>query len=68
MTDSVIQEVRRIKEANAAKHGYNLQAMLEDMRRREGADGRKVLTLDPRRPSGVSVSPRSAPLAGGSPT
>jgi hypothetical protein len=66
MLDAVIQEVRRIKEANAAKHCHDLQAMLDDLRKREGADGRKVHTLDPRRPSGVTVFPRPEPLADGS--
>ena len=51
MTDPLIQEIRRIKEANAAKHGFNIRAMVEDMRRREKLSGRKVVTLPPRRPT-----------------
>ena len=51
MTDPLIQEIRRIKEANAAKYGFNIQAMVEDMRRREKLSGRKIVTLPPRRPT-----------------
>lgn len=50
MTDPLVQEIRRIKEANAAKYGFNIRAMVEDMRRREKLSGRKIVTLLPRRP------------------
>lgn len=52
MPDAVIQEIRRIKEANASKHGRNISAMIKDLRKRQGDSGRKVVTLAPRRPSG----------------
>jgi hypothetical protein len=54
MTDPLIQEIRRIKEANAAKYGFNIRAMVEDMRRREKLSGRKVVTIPPRRPPKVA--------------
>ena len=54
MTDPLIQEIRRIKEANAAKYGFNIRAMVEDMRRREKLSGRKVVTSPPRRPPKVA--------------
>jgi hypothetical protein len=56
MTDPLIQEIRRIKEANAAKYGFNIRAMVEDMRRREKLSGRKVVTIPPRRPPKVALS------------
>jgi hypothetical protein len=63
--DAVIHEIRRIKEANAAKHGHNLQAILEDLCKRQCDDGRKVLTFDPRRPDAVIPSLRPEPSADG---
>jgi len=50
MTDPLIKEIRRLKEANAAKYGFDIRVMAEDMRRREKLSGRKVVTLPPRRP------------------
>ena len=60
MSDSVIQEIRQIKEANAAKFGHDVHAMLEDLQKRQGAAGRKVVTLAPRRPRVVDPRGRKA--------
>ena len=54
MTDPLIQEIRRIKEANAAKYGFNIRAMAKDMRRRQKTSGHKVVTKPLRRPSKVT--------------
>ena len=51
MNDPLIKEIRRIKEAHAAKYGFNIRAMLDDMRRRQQQSGRKVITAPLRRPS-----------------
>jgi len=40
-----VEEVRRIREAYAAKFNYNLGAMIADIRSREGTDGRSVVDL-----------------------
>ena len=50
MTDPLIQEIRQIKEANAAKYGFNIRAMVEDMRRRQKTSGHKVVMKPLRRP------------------
>ncbi len=55
MTDPLIQEIRRIKEANAAKYGFNVRTMVEDMRRRQKASGHKVVTKPLRRPPRVAA-------------
>ena len=40
-----VEEVRRVREANAAKFNYNLRAIIEDARSRQGKDGSTVVDL-----------------------
>jgi hypothetical protein len=48
--DPIVEEVRAIRERQAAKFGFNIRAIVEDARKREGKDGRKVVSLPPKRP------------------
>ena len=43
-TDSVIAEVRRVKDELAKRFNYNLAAMLRDARARQSKSGHKVVT------------------------
>jgi hypothetical protein len=47
--DDVIAEVRRVRDAHAAKFGYDLEAIVRDFKSREGKDGERVVTLPPKR-------------------
>jgi hypothetical protein len=49
MKDSIVAEVRQIREQRAAKFGFDHKRMMLDARRRERASGRKLVTLSPRR-------------------
>ena len=51
--DPIVEEVRAIRERQAAKFGFNIRAIVEDARKREGKDGRKVVSLPPKRPVAV---------------
>ena len=46
--DEIMREVRAIREAYAAKFGFNIRALFEDAKRREGKDGRAVVSLEPK--------------------
>lgn len=46
--DEVVEEVRQIREAHAAAHGHDLDRIYEDLKRKETASGRAVVTLPPR--------------------
>ena len=48
-TDAIVAEVRRIKEAHAAKYGYDVRAMAQALRKQQQHAGRKVVSLAPRR-------------------
>ena len=43
-TDSVIAEVRRVKDELAKRFNYDLAAMLRDARARQSTSGHKVVT------------------------
>jgi len=60
--DSVLKEVREIREAYARQFGYDLQAIHRDLKEQERASGRRVVSRPPRRPV---VVPADLPAAGG---
>ena len=47
MNDPIVEEVRRIRAEIAAEHGTDLHRLFEDARRRQGAEGRRVVSFDP---------------------
>jgi hypothetical protein len=46
--DPIVDEVRAIRAAYARRFGYDLDAIFEDVRRRERESGTKTITLPPR--------------------
>ncbi len=40
--DKVLEEVRAVREAHAARFGFDLQAIVEDLRKREATSGHPV--------------------------
>ena len=47
--DTVIEEVRRIKEANAAQYDYDIHAMAKALREKQLLGNRKVVSRTPKR-------------------
>jgi hypothetical protein len=47
--DPIVEEVRRHRLARAAKFNFDIDAIAEDARKREGTDGRKVIKPPRRR-------------------
>ena len=60
-SDPVVAEVQRIREEIAAQFNYDTGAILEDARKRDAADDRKVIRLPPRRPEGYQAKPGESP-------
>ena len=48
--DPVVDEVRRIRDARAAKFNYDLRAFFRDLKAKQEASGRKYVRYEPRRP------------------
>jgi hypothetical protein len=64
--DDIILEIRATREAFAAKHGYDPHAMVAELREKDAAGDRVVLSLEPRTvptsklPMGVGSIPSTA--------
>ena len=43
--DSIVEEIRKIREERAAKFNYDVRAIAEDARKREQQSGRKVVSF-----------------------
>jgi hypothetical protein len=44
-SDPIVEEIRRIRDEQAAKFDYNVRAIIEDAKKREGKDGRQVVSF-----------------------
>jgi hypothetical protein len=49
LKDPIVAEVRRTREKLAARFGYNLDAIVRDVRKRERTSGHKVVNLAAKR-------------------
>ncbi len=72
MNDPIVDEIRRIRDAHAARFNYDLDAIYRDIKEQEKASGRKFVSFAPvdaepnqtLQPTGaaISVSPGSKSL------
>ena len=61
MNDPIVEEVRRIRARTAEEHGNDLHRIFEDARRRQGAEGRRVISFDQATRDGQSCIVREEP-------
>ncbi len=47
--DPIVEEVRKIREEHAARFGYDLKAIFEDLKKTEKMSLRRVMSLPPKR-------------------
>lgn len=47
--DPIVEEVRKVRDAHAAEHNYDLQAIYQEIKQEEAASGRKFVKLPPKR-------------------
>jgi len=45
MKDEIVEEVRKVREQNAAKWNFDVKAILADARKRQAQSGRKVVSF-----------------------
>ncbi|MBC7798147.1 MAG: hypothetical protein H7Z37_14845 [Pyrinomonadaceae bacterium] len=45
MIDPIVEEIHKIREEYAAKFGYDVDAMFEDLRRKQSNSNRKVVSF-----------------------
>jgi len=58
MRDPIVEEVRKVREAHAARFNNDLDAICEDIRKHEELSGRTFIQLPPRKASSVRWSRR----------
>ena len=46
MNDSIVEEVRRVREAHAAQFGHDLDAIFRDIKRQEKSSGLTFVSFD----------------------
>ena len=46
--DPIIAEVRQAREAFAERFNYDLRAMMQDVRQRQAASGRRIVSFPPK--------------------
>ena len=54
--DEIVEEIQRERDAYAAKFDYDLEAIYKDLKDKEQASGRKVISLPPKPPLKVMLS------------
>jgi hypothetical protein len=47
--DSIVEEVRAVREAFAKEHGYDLKAIVRALKREEARNRKKLVSLSPKR-------------------
>ena len=70
-TDPIVSGIREAREAQAARFGYDIRAIVKDAQMRDASGDRKVVRLQPRRPpepvhGTASVESKSRDIAKGS--
>jgi hypothetical protein len=59
--DSIVNEVRRVRDEHAAKFGYNIRKIAEDAKKREQQGGRQVVSFaHPERHARPLAGPRDS--------
>ncbi len=51
--DPIVEEIRKFREQYASQHNHDVDAIFEDMKRREAESGEKLVSYPPRRPTEV---------------
>jgi hypothetical protein len=61
--DPIVAETRALRESYAAEHDHDLDAIFEDLMRRQAETTRKVVSRPPRKPVALRNIPASKRLA-----
>jgi hypothetical protein len=59
MNDPIVDEVRRVRDAHAARFNYDLDAIFQDIKEQEAKSGRRFVSFSPAKAE-PNQSPRSS--------
>ncbi len=57
--DEIVEEVRKHREAYAAKFNYDLQAIYEDLKKMEKKSNHKKVSFKPKKPVKIEIKAKS---------
>jgi len=57
--DTIVTEVRSVRQAHAAKFGFDLRVIYADLKQQEQAGNRQIVSLPPKTPQLVHPTKRS---------
>ena len=63
MNDPIVDEVRRVRDAHAARFNYDLDAIFQDIKEREKKSGLKFVQGVARQPVPLKVQPTGAAIS-----
>ena len=66
--DPILEEIRLLREARAAKFNYDVDALFDDLERRERESDREFVSYPPKRITPTIPTSTNNPIIGGSPT
>jgi hypothetical protein len=49
--DPIVEEVREVRQRHAARFNYSARAIFEDLKQKEKASNRKIVSYPPKRPA-----------------
>ena len=55
--DSILREIRRIKDENAAKYGYDVRALGKALQKEQRQSGQKLVSRRPKRVKATGSAP-----------
>jgi hypothetical protein len=61
MNDPIVDEVRRVRDAHAARFNYDLEAIFRDIKEQEKKSGRQFVSFAPRRVEPNTALPPTGP-------
>ncbi|TDI41800.1 MAG: hypothetical protein E2P02_14185 [Acidobacteria bacterium] len=53
--DPIVNEVRRVRDEHASRHGYDLRAIYKALKEREESSGREHVSYPSRKPEPVAI-------------
>jgi hypothetical protein len=62
--DEIVEEIHKVREVYAESFNYDLDAIFEDLRKKEAESGRKVVSLSRKRGLTTRWSGRASDLGG----
>jgi len=58
--DEIVEEVRKNREAYAAKFNFDLQAIYEDLKKAEKKSGHKKVSFKPKKPVKIEIKAKTS--------